>query len=156
MNVFISYSVQDTELVEQIAALLRPAADKVFWWGKDKKLGQELWDSIFKQIDQCDVVLAVVTDNAVRRGMSMGTEIGHAKKGGKVIIPLVAPDVKDADLSFLAGITYQQIDRNNPGPAMTAVRQAIMRIRFEGQKNLVVAAASVIALIYLFSTDKAA
>ncbi|HEV8379114.1 MAG TPA: toll/interleukin-1 receptor domain-containing protein [Tepidisphaeraceae bacterium] len=172
MNVFISYSVQDTDLVRQIAGLLRPAVDGIFWWGMTRTLGQELWPQIFSQIDQSEVVLAVITDRAVSRGMPMGVEIGHAKKGGKTIIPLIAPGVKDSDIAFLSGINYQQIDRNNPGPAMRAVRNTILRMKFEGQlkqlkekqqkeieqnkNNLVMAAAGVVALIYFLSADKAA
>jgi len=116
MKIFISYSVDDVDLVSQVARHLQPQADKIYWWKDSKALGKDVWPQIFGWIEQADLVLAVLTDSAVARAMAIGNEIGHAKAKGKVIIPLVAPNVSSADLGCLCGVTYQRIDRENKAP----------------------------------------
>lgn len=141
MKVFISYSVEDTQLVRQIADQLRSVTERVYWWERSKEPGSEAWPSIFGWIDQSDLVLAVITDKTVRRAMAVGNEIGHAKAKRKPIIPLIAPEVNEADLGCLKGVTYERIDRDNPGPAMESVKRVITRMKqdaVERQKQLAV------------------
>ncbi len=125
MKVFISYSTDDITLVRQIADYIRPHAD-VFYWHKSKVPGQEAWPTIFKWINQADLVLTVITDKTISRAMSVGQEIGRAKAKMKTIIPIVAPDVPITELGFLSGITYQRIDRNNPEPALRAIENLVL------------------------------
>jgi hypothetical protein len=137
MNIFISYSVTDKELVKQVADPLRPFVDNVFWWEESKEPGKEAWPTIFSWIDKSDLILAVITDHAISRAMAIGQEIGHAKAKNKEILPLVASTVDSKDLGCLSGITYQPIDQNNLNTVIKAAQKKIevMKKSEEERKN---------------------
>ncbi|MFZ5994790.1 MAG: toll/interleukin-1 receptor domain-containing protein [Thermodesulfobacteriota bacterium] len=134
MKVFISYSTDDISIVHTIAQHVRPHAE-VFYWDKSKVPGQESWPIIFTWVDQADIVLALITGKTVSRAMSVGQEIGHAKAKGKTIIPIVSPEVPSSELGFLSGITYQPIERNNPGPALESVKRVILAKKQQIESN---------------------
>lgn len=125
MKIFISYSTADTELVSHVADFAKAHAE-VFYWEESKIPGQEDWPTIFNWIDQSDLVLAVITDETVRRAMAVGQEIGRAITKGKTIIPLVGPYVDSKELGFLGRVTYQRIQPENPGPALQTVEKVIL------------------------------
>ena len=87
---------------------------EVKYWDKDKTPGKTAWTEIFSWIDASDVVLAIITNDVVSRGLCVGQEIGHAIAKGKKIIPLVGPNVNCNELGCLNGITYQKFDPANP------------------------------------------
>jgi hypothetical protein len=157
MKVFISYSVHDTTFVKTIADQLRPIAEQVLWWEESKEPGREVWPSIFGWIDQSDLILAVITDKTVTRAMAVGNEIGRAKTKGKPVIPLIAPDVKAGKLGCLSGVTYQQIDRGNPGPAMEAVKKVLLRMKksaAEEQQRQLAVLLGIVGLLWLLGSGK--
>ncbi|MBF6592821.1 MAG: toll/interleukin-1 receptor domain-containing protein [Thermaceae bacterium] len=133
MKVFLSYSLKEDPLVNEIANAISPHAE-VFYWEQSQTPGEPVWDSIYRWIDNSDLVLAIITDNTVSRAMSVGQEIGHAKARGKLIIPLVTSEVKISDLGFLSEITYQRIDPINPEPALAKV---VHRIQEHKQQMLI-------------------
>lgn len=124
MNVFISYSVKDLNLVQQIAFSIGPFAT-VYYWDQDKEPGKQDWESIFRWIDSSDLVLAIITGNTAVRAMAVGNEIGHAKAKGKEIIPIVTPEVPQSELGVLEGIIYQRIDRTHPQPALQILSRIV-------------------------------
>lgn len=134
MNIFISYSVNDIKPVRMIANYIS-CHGQVFYWDKSREPGKEVWPLIFQWIDQSDIVIAVITDNTVRRAMAVGQELGHAKAKQKLIIPLVTSNVKASDLGFLSGIIYEKINPHNLGPALMAAEKAILQRRQQIQKE---------------------
>jgi len=130
MNVFISYSVADTALVSKVAEQIKSKAS-VNYWDLSKAPGKETWPTIFSWIDMADLVLVLITDKTMCRAFSVGQEVGHAKKGGKQIIPLVTKDVASADLGCLAGITYIPLDTTNPSAALRAVQGELEKLEME-------------------------
>jgi TIR domain len=152
MKVFISYSTDDVQMVNQIAYQLRPHTE-VFYWNTSKVPGQEAWPSIFQWIDQCDLVLAVITDSTVSRAMSVGQEIGRAKAMKKIIVPLVAPEVPNSELGCLSGVTYERLDHHNPGPALENIKKVVLAYKqqLEAQQAMFVIG-GVVALILLASS----
>lgn len=126
MNIFISYSTEDLSLVKKIIMQLGPFA-KVSCWAKDHEPGQEIWPQIFGWIDAADIVLAVISDNTVVRAMSVGQEIGYAKKQDKLILPIITHNVSGTELGCLQGINYLRIDNNNPGPALQALQDWVIK-----------------------------
>lgn len=154
MKVFISYSTDDISLVHEIVNYIKPHAD-VFFWDKSKVPGQEAWPSIFKWIDQSDIVLAVITDRTVSRAMSVGQEVGRAKTFNKTIIPIVSPDVAPSELGFLSGITYQPIERDNPGKALQAIKQVILSKKQEIEsQQAILLVCGILGLVWLVSSNK--
>jgi len=154
MNVFISYSADDLDLVNSIANQIKPHAN-VFYWDKNKQPGKEAWPTIYGWINQSDLVLAIITDNAVSRAMAVGQEIGRAKTLGKTVIPVVTPNVPSSELGCLSGTTYQKIDPENPGVALNAIRRAILEKKqsLETQKAMLFLAGGVMALFLLTSKE---
>lgn len=125
MNVFISYSTDDLALVREIAEYIKPHS-KVHYWDASKRLGEVAWKTIFGWIDGSDIVLTLITDSTVSRAMAVGQEVGHAKAKGKLIIPIVSSEVQPSQLGCLHEVTYQHIDRNNPGPALQSLEKVIL------------------------------
>jgi hypothetical protein len=127
MKIFISYSADDLNTVHKLAGQIKqlPEVSEVHYWDKSKKPGEDAWNSIFRWIDSSDVVIAVISDKTVDRGLSVGMEIGHAKKSGKKIIPLVADDVSGASLGCLSGLTYEKISKDNPVPTVDRLKNIL-------------------------------
>ena len=123
MNVFISYSVNDTSLVIMIVKHLRLQGHSVRWWHESKEPGKDMWPQIFGWIDAADLVLAVVTDNTVARGLAVGNEIGRARAKGKMIIPLVAQNVVTSDLGCLSEVVQIRFDPRNLWPAIMELQR---------------------------------
>jgi hypothetical protein len=124
LKVFISYSTGDNDIVNQLVCQIKPYC-QVFFWDQDKALGEPAWGQIFNWIDQSDLVIALVTDKTVSRGISVGQEIGRAVTKRKLVIPLIARDVPEAELGCLKGVAHQRIDLNDPGLAIQKVENRI-------------------------------
>ncbi len=166
MNVFISYSVRDTDLVRAVAHSIKGKA-KVSYWDESREPGKEVWQTIFTWIDAADLVLVLITDKTIGRAFSVGQEVGHAKKGNKQIIPLVAKEVPSSELGFLSGITYIPLDTGNPSAALQALQAELVKLEeqallqqvlqqafLEQQKQQrVIVLAGLALLLFLFSKD---
>lgn len=124
MKIFLSYSSKDMELVRSVADHVR-AHSEVFFWEESNVPGANAWESIFEWIDSCDLVLVLITGNAVERAMAVGNEVGRAKAKLKTVIPLVSIDVPSTELGCLSGITYQAVDTRDPGPALARIAELI-------------------------------
>lgn len=161
MNVFISYSVDDTDLVRKVADSIHSKAT-VNYWDESQHPGMEVWPTIHGWIDSADLVLVLITDKTLERALSVGHEVGRATKAGKQVIPLVAKGVPNEALGFLAGITYIRIDPEEPNEAIQRLHSELQRVsqemqlkqkRKQEEKNKVVAAASIAFLLFLFTRD---
>ena len=129
----LTYSTGDLDIVNQIADSLRPHAE-VFYWDKDKEPGKVAWETIFSWIDDADLILAVTTDQTVKRSISVGQEIGRAVTKGKLVVPLVSADVPVSELGCLSGATYQPISRENIGEIVPVVAGKLKRSSKKGRK----------------------
>lgn len=131
MKIFLSYSASDTPIVESTYKHLSEVGEIKFW-DKDKTPGDIVWDSIFKWIDEADLVVVIVSQNTINRAMAVGQEIGRAKAKNKKIIPLVASNVVSMDLGCLHGTTYQMFDFENPADSIKNITKTCLQIK---QKN---------------------
>ena len=136
MNVFISYSTTDIHIVKMLGDHVRNFVDNIYYWDKDQQPGQHAWHSIYSWIDRSDIVIAIITDRTVSRAMSVGNEIGYAKKAAKIIIPLVSKEVKKTDLGCLKGITYIPIDQHDMNPALNAIKNYISSLKAKQKDDL--------------------
>ena len=167
MNVFISYSVGDTELVQIVANSIKHKAAVINYWDKSKEPGKEVWPTIYGWIDTADLVLVLITDKTIARALSVGQEIGHAKKANKQIIPLVAKNVPSSELGFLAGITYIPLDTVNPAGALQSLQAELEKLEQESlrrqqltreleaqkKKEGIVVLAGLALLVFILSKD---
>ncbi len=149
MNIFISYSVEDIKIVRQIARGVRDHGDKVHFWDESKEPGEPLWPTISKWIDAADAVIAVITDNVVRRGAAITKEIGIAETKGKKILPLVAQDVDGSQLGFLGDRIWVDFDPKAPGEAMRVITGQLAKLAKQKVISAVVFACLALALLYL-------
>jgi hypothetical protein len=154
MNVFISYSVGDLDLVRTVANQIGGKA-KAFYWDKSKEPGKEVWPTIFSWIDASELVLVLITDKTIARAFAVGQEVGHAKKGKKQIIPLVAKEVPTSELGFLSGITYIPLDIANPTNALQTLQGELEKVQVRKQKQTegVVVLAGLALILFLLSQD---
>jgi len=146
LKIFISYSVHDLSVVDMVNAHLLPHA-QTFFWNQNKAPGYDAWTTIHSWIDQADLVVVVLTGNTLSRALSVGNEVGYARKAGKRIIPLVAPEVPKGELGCLEGITYIRLDYNNPGNTIAQLQHAVKA--FAEQKASSGKALAVLGLIAL-------
>lgn len=133
MNIFISYSTDDTTLIKKIASEIG-RFENVYYWEQNKKPGKRVWQQIFKWIDESDIVLVVVTDNTVSNAMSVGQEIGRAITKNKLIIPLVSPSIDQNRLGCLQGIVYQPLDESKIDNVINNILKEILTIRKENEQ----------------------
>ena len=146
LTVFISYSVHDTEVVNTINTHLRPHA-KTLFWSQDKVPGQDAWNTIYSWINTADLVVVVLTGKTLSRALSVGNEVGYARKAGKQIIPLVSPEVPKGELGCLEGITYIRLDFDNPHQTIAQLHDALTK--FAKKKKETAQALAVLGLIAL-------
>ena len=118
-----------------LAEHVKRFVDNVYYWDKNQQPGQNAWHSIYNWIDRSDIVIAVMTDRTVSRAMSVGNEIGYAKKAAKIIVPLVSYKVKDTDLGCLKGITYVRIDQRDMNPALNTIKRYISSLKAKQQED---------------------
>lgn len=152
MKVFISYSVYDTEQVKQVVDYLAPHVEDIKWWNKSNEPGKNCWESIFGWIDNSDLVLAVITDKAVKRAMAMGQEIGHAKAKSKKIIPLVGTNVDTGQLGCLQGITHIPFNDKDIADSMLKLKDSVIKIKSQDEKGAMIfwaALVGIVALLFL-------
>lgn len=165
MNVFISYSVNDTELVRTVADKIKSKAT-VNYWNESQQPGKEVWPTIFSWIDAANLVLVLITDKTIARALAVGQELGHAKKGNKQIIPLVAKNIPCTELGFLAGITYIPLDTENPAGALQTLqaevdkldqevrnRQHAIQMQEKQKKEGIIVLAGLALLVFLLSKE---
>jgi len=124
LSVFISYSVHDRAIVDAINAQLQPHAQTLFW-AQNNVPGKDAWATINSWIDAADLVVVVLTGNTLSRALSVGNEVGYARKAGKRIIPLVAPEVPKGELGCLEGITYIRLDNESPETTIAQLHSAL-------------------------------
>lgn len=155
MRVFVSYSVADVDLLQQVVGTIRAGGDEPLCWDTSKVPGQEVWQSIFAWIDSADLVVVIITDQTVSRAMSVGQEVGRARAKGKPIVPLVSADVKAADLGCLNGVIYQPISREQTQQALAGVARVIegMKLKKAEEQRQLLMVGGIVGLLWLFGSN---
>lgn len=150
MKLFISYSDGDLQLAQKVAKEIENYAEPMFW-ESNKLPGDGDWSSIFRWIDQCEIVLVLISRKVVKRGLSIGQEIGYAKKSEKIIIPFVASGVPRDSLGCLNGLTHIFYNEKSPELALRELHESIFRQtkKIENDKLMAFLAVGAVALILL-------
>lgn len=153
MKVFISYSNGDLEFARSVASMIKPYALTTYW-DQDRLPGDGDWSSIFSWINDSSIVLALVSESVIKRGLSVGQEIGYAKKAGKVIIPFVSKKVSRDDLGAIKDLTAIHYDELNPATAIKELEAAIQKQSSKIQNNEAVSILAVGAIVLLLLGSK--
>ncbi len=125
-KIFISYSVEDTEIVRRIDKSLSPYAE-IMWWDENIKLASSSWENVSKWIDSCNFVLVIIADPEIKRAMNVGQEIGRALTKEKRVVALVRNDVKDDKLGFLKASSYLRFNTKNIWDAAKNLNEILMK-----------------------------
>ncbi|TBR09340.1 MAG: toll/interleukin-1 receptor domain-containing protein [Candidatus Nitrosotenuis sp.] len=110
IQAFISYSFNDTDLMNKLKKSLESHGAKCYVAKHDEDYGGSLPDKLTSAIDESPVVIAILT----KYGSSSSTvnqEIGYAKKARKRIIPLLEEGVPIP--VFLQGIEHARFTPDN-------------------------------------------
>ncbi len=107
---FVSYSRQDLEPVQDILRILR-ANHFRFWYDMGLKSGVEWAEELGKKIDQCDQFLVIISSNSVKSKF-VRKEIGMATELDKnIVVIYIEETVLSSGLSLLLG-DIQSIHRS--------------------------------------------
>lgn len=91
MNLFISYSRRDLEVVEDIINDCRSLGHNV-WYDKELSGGQSWWNQILKNIRECDLVLFMVSEKS-NNSTACKREYTYASQLHKRILPVIVDEV---------------------------------------------------------------
>lgn len=105
-NVFISYSSEDENIAQELAAALTELGVKNFLDKKDIAPGEDINKKIKKELSECSAVIVIVSP-ATARSSWVPFEIGHAMAKQKKILPfLTHQSLEDGLPSYLRAIKY--------------------------------------------------
>ena len=120
MKVFISHSVEDRNIVSAINCNLALANIQAYIAEEDYQPGTNIWEKVTRNIDDSDVVIAILTRDGVRYSY-VNQEVGYAFKAGKQVIPIVEDEVKP--VGALEGKEYIRFNRLSPLNAVDIAAQ---------------------------------
>lgn len=124
------------------------------YWDKDKLPGDGDWNSIFSWINNCPIVLVIVSKSVIEKGLSVGQEVGYARKAGKVIIPFISKNVKRDQLGCLKDLTAIHYDETNPQTAIKELETAIQKQKEKLQSNEAMSLLAIGSIILLVLGSK--
>lgn len=132
---FISHSSRDQPWVDWIAKEVESIGVRAYLAQHDPKPGELLSDKVRREIANSDAVIVLLTVNGYNSPY-VQQEIGVAIEQGKLIIPLVHPDLVGASLAMLSGIEYICFDFRAPpiGSADLLGRVRELAVRGEAQE----------------------
>lgn len=125
MKVFISHSLEDRNIVSTLKSNLALANIQAYIAEEDYQPGTDIWEKVKRNIDDSNVVIAILTRDGSRYSY-VNQEIGYASsKPDKQIIPIVEDDVKP--VGALEGMEYIRFNRLSPLNAFDIATQYLER-----------------------------
>ena len=148
MKIFLSYSSTDRSLAESVCLALRAQHDTVFFDRSDLAAGEEYDVRIREAIESSDLLVFLVSPEAIDAGSYTLTELAIAEKtwshpGGKVLPVMIKPTEFSALPPYLRAVTVLQPEGNVPA----AVADAVHRIGTAHWRRRRTVAAAVIAAL---------
>lgn len=131
-TVFVSYSAPDRELVQAIRDAAAPLQIKIYSYDQDLQPGSSLPDKLLKAIDASDAVVVLLT-HAGANSPAVNQEIGAARLADKTVIPVIEAGVDPSRFTFLQGLEYQVLNRDNPTD--TLLRLSTRLAALKGKKD---------------------
>jgi formylglycine-generating enzyme required for sulfatase activity len=137
MRIFLSYPSQDRALVEPIYLALRAQGHSVFFDRTDLLPGDEYDNRIREAIEKADLLIFILSPDAVDAGSYTLTELEIAQKtwelpGGRVLPVMLRPLPLDQIPPYLKSVTFLQPDGNETA----TVADAVHRIALTRRKRL--------------------
>jgi len=125
-EVFLSYSHNDRVLAGKIAKLLTDKGIEVFLAHEDIEISEEWREEIFKHLEGCSVLLALLTPN-FENSVWANQEAGYMQgKKGKVI-PLIVEETDVKKFGFLEALQGITVKGGNLDDYAAEILRAIFR-----------------------------
>lgn len=105
-SIFFSYAREDRSCVEWLARSLRTAGFEAFF-DADITGGQQWWDQLLTQIEECEVFVPVLSP-AYLRSVPCRLEVSYAVELGKNLVPLDLGAGNDYGAAFIEPIKSAQ------------------------------------------------
>lgn len=126
-RIFLSHNSRDQEWCEWLKASAEEMGIAAYLAEHDVRPGTNLAAKVTAAIDASDAVVVLITDNSVQAPY-VQQEIGWALKGGKVVIPLLQPDIATDRLGMLQGLEYIPFDFDAPHEGHQRLRKALHQL----------------------------
>ncbi|ODS38749.1 MAG: hypothetical protein A7316_07280 [Candidatus Altiarchaeales archaeon WOR_SM1_86-2] len=124
MKVFVSHSVKDRNIVSTLKSNLDLAGIQTYIADEDYQPGTDIWEKVTRNIDDSDIVIAILTRDGDRSSY-VNQEMGYASKANIQIIPIVEDNVKP--VGALEGMEYIRFNRLSPLDAIDLTTQYLER-----------------------------
>jgi len=114
MNIFVSYSRHDAEIVKEIIDDCRSLGHEV-WYDKELSGGQSWWNQILKNIRECELVIFVVSKKS-NNSTACRREYVYASKLHKRILPIIIDEVSSnllpPELTAIHFVDFKKQDKS--------------------------------------------
>lgn len=151
-KVFISHSTRDQGLVISLANLFTKFGVKVFVAEWYLAPGEPLDKKVFKQIQESDCVVVLLTRNGIRSNW-VQQEIGYSLQRNKPVIPIVEKGITPQDLGTLEGREYIEYDPYQPQQALIKLSTYVraLKLKKEEQEKALLVLGGLVAFLLLLS-----
>ncbi len=156
VSIFFSHSNKDRRWCEWLAADAIGLGVHVYLAEHDQRAGKPLAEKVKQNIDKCKALVVLLTHNSVSSSY-VQQEIGYAIAKGKLVIPLVQPEIPKGDLAMLDGLEYIEFDFQNPRSAKEGLAAELKRLaerqRKQGELETLIAVGLCIGLLALVVSE---
>lgn len=122
VDIFLSHSFQDKNIVNKLRETFSNGELECYVADEDRKYGKSLPDKIMKALDECQIVIVILTKKA-ETSASVNQEIGYAKKARKLIIPMMEEGVLPSLL--LQGLEYIKFNEETIDKAIDDAKEFV-------------------------------
>lgn len=147
MRIFLSYASEDQEPAKSIFLALRDQGHKVFFDRADLPAGEEYHNRIRAAIEQSDLLVFLISPDAIDTGSYTLTELAIAEKAPVKLLPVM---LRSTDLEKLPpaikAVTFLQTDGNLPAAVAAEVYRIAEAAKRRRLKYLAMATAAIILL----------
>jgi len=146
MKIFLSYASQDAEAAKSIYFALRDQSHRVFYDRADLPAGDEFHNRIRAAIEASQLLIFLISANAVDAGSYTLTELDIAEKASVKLLPVALGKLAVEQLpATLKAVTFLETDGNLPATVAAAVYRIAADWRRRRIKRMIATAAVVAA-----------
>ena len=125
MNIFLSHSMADKELINNIKLILEPHGLKFFIAEHTIDTQRTITEKIESLIRKSNFALVLLTENGFNSHF-VQQEIGYLKSLGKPFLQVVQEGIEKKIKGFNFGRDYIQLDSKNPSIAIDKIKEVLL------------------------------
>ena len=124
MRIFLSYASQDHEQAKSVYLALRDQGHTVFFDRADLPAGEEYHNRIRAAVEKSNLLVILITPDAIDSGSYTLTELAIAEKASIKILPVMLrrSDIEKLPASIKA-VTFLETDGSLPGAVAAEVHR---------------------------------